>query len=237
MVFISGLFAGDWIWENTISYFSKTDYTIIQQSEALAAYGGKISDLRAQLLNFFNESIDTKAIIVGNSMGGLLALELASLIPEKVKAIIASGAPGMGSMNLGIGPPKKSNKEESKEWFRALKKQLFVDPSCVSEQRLEGLSEFFSNRRSFLNMIRLAKESDRYDATTILTKIECPVLLLWGDQDKVSPINPWKNVPQLNSKIQIQIIENSGHSPMIEKPKEFWNSIEEFLKSTKIHAM
>ncbi|MEI3612717.1 alpha/beta fold hydrolase [Pseudogracilibacillus sp. SO30301A] len=223
--------------ENTISYFSRTDYTIIQQSEALAAYGGKISDLREQLLEFFNESIDAKAVVVGNSMGGLLALELAALIPEKVEAIVASGAPGMGSMNLDIGPPKKSNKEESKEWFRDLKKQLFVDPSCVSEQQLESLSEFFSNRRSFLNMIPLAKESDRYDATTILPKIECPVLLLWGDQDKVSPINPWENVPELNSKIEIEMIKDSGHSPMIEKPKEYWKSIEGFLKSTRIQAM
>lgn len=46
IVFISGLFAGGWIWKDTISYFSKTKYRIIQQLEPLAAHGGKISDLR-----------------------------------------------------------------------------------------------------------------------------------------------------------------------------------------------
>ncbi|PJZ00738.1 alpha/beta hydrolase [Bacillus vallismortis] len=237
IVFVSGLFAGNWIWEDTISYISKTEYSIIQQLDPLSAYGGKISDLREKLLGFFNDSIDSKAVIVGNSLGGLLAMELASLIPEKVAAIVASGAPGMGSINLGIGPPKKGSKEESKEWFRNLSEQLFVDQNCVNDKQLELLSEFFSNRRSFINMVRLAKEADRYDAKLLLPKIECPTLMLWGDQDKVSPIEPWEKSLTLNPQIQLQVIENSGHSPMMEKPKEFWHSVDRFLNNIQVPNM
>lgn len=222
VVFISGLFAGDWIWEDTISYFSQSEYSIIRQLEPLAAYGSDISDLREILLDFFNDSIDSKAIIVGNSLGGLLAMDLASIIPEKVAAVVASGAPGMGSINLGIGPPKKEDKEESKKWFRNLSDQLFVNQDCVTDKQIENLSNFFSNRRNFLNMIRLAKAADEYDARLLLPKIQCPTLLLWGDQDIVSPLEPWKDALILNSQLQIQVIENSGHSPMIEKPKDFW---------------
>jgi pimeloyl-ACP methyl ester carboxylesterase len=163
---------------------------IITQLDPLAAYGGKVSDLREQLVDFFNAEIDSKAVVVGNSLGGLLAIELATLMPEKIAAVVASGAPGMGSTDLGIGPPKKGNKEESKAWFGDLKEQLFVDKSVVTDKQLELLSDFFSTRRSFLNMIRLAKEADRYDAKQILPKVACPALLVWGDKDNVSPLDP-----------------------------------------------
>ncbi|WP_163152468.1 alpha/beta fold hydrolase [Anoxybacillus sp. MB8] len=235
ILFISGLFAGDWIWGDVTSYFSKTQYTIIRLREPLSAYGHKISELREMLIQFLNESIKDKAIVIGNSLGGLLAMDLASSIPEKVAAIVVSGAPGMGSTNLGIGPPKMGSKEESKKWFGDLREKLFVNRQCVTDEQLDLVSEFFSDRRSFLNMIRLAKEADKYDAKSILPKIECPILLLWGDQDKVSPIEPWKSSIPLNPQIQLKVIENSGHSPMMEKPREFWESIESFIKSVLVH--
>jgi pimeloyl-ACP methyl ester carboxylesterase len=61
------------------------------------------------------------------------------------------------------------------------------------------------------------------------------MLLLWGDQDIVSPFEPWKNSIINYPKIQLQVLENSGHSPMLEKPKEFWHSIEGFLKTKLVH--
>ncbi|MGG6431581.1 alpha/beta fold hydrolase [Anoxybacillus sp. D401a] len=237
ILFISGLFAGDWIWGDAASYFSKTEYNIIRLREPLSAYGHKISELREMFIKFLNEFIKYKAIVVGNSLGGLLAMDLAASIPEKVAAIVVSGAPGMGSTNLGIGPPKIGSKERLKKWFVDLKEKLFVNQQCITDEQLALVAEFFSHKRNFLNMIRLAKEADRYDAKIILPKIKCPILLLWGDQDKVSPIEPWKSSIPLNPQIQLKVIENSGHSPMMEKPKAFWESVESFIKSVLAHHM
>ncbi|WP_461202091.1 alpha/beta fold hydrolase [Anoxybacillus sp. TBDG-1] len=231
ILFISGLFAGDWIWEDVISYFSKTEYNIIRLRDPLAAYGHKISHLREMVIKFLDEFIKYKAIVIGNSLGGLLAMDLAASIPEKVAAIVVSGAPGMGSANLGIGPPKIGSKERLEEWFVDLKEKLFVNQQCITNDQLALVAEFFSDKRNFLNMIRLAKEADNYDAKLILPKIERPILLLWGDQDNVSPLELWEGSISLNSQIQLKVIENSGHSPMMEKPEEFWKYVESFIKS------
>lgn len=122
LIFVSGLFAGDWMWESTIAHLNKKKkYTIIQMIPPLAALGGTIEVLRERLLDIITAK--PQAVVVGNSLGGLLALDIAARWPEHVLALVVSGAPGMGSVNLGIGLPKKGDKE----WFLRLASKLFVN--------------------------------------------------------------------------------------------------------------
>lgn len=174
LIFVSGLFAGDWMWESTIAHLNKKKkYTIIQMIPPLAALGGTIEVLRERLLDII--TVNQQAVVVGNSLGGLLALDIAARWPEHVLALVVSGAPGMGSVNLGIGLPKKGDKE----WFLRLASKLFVDHNRISKDDIERTAIFFSDKRNFINMVRLARNADDYNIKPLLPKIRCPVLLVW----------------------------------------------------------
>lgn len=229
VIFISGLFAGSWIWDRVIEGLPSSGYTISRLTKPLPAIGRCIDELREHIMRFINDEVEGRAVIAGNSLGGLLALDIASHLPDKISGSIISGSPGMGSINLGIGRPRMN----SKEWLERLSKKLFVNANCISDQETELTYEVFNDRKLFKNIIHLSKDSNKYDAKTTLSKIKTPVQLIWGDTDYITPLQPWKDVLRDFPQVNLQVIKNSGHSPMLEKHKEFSQVLEDFL--ARIH--
>lgn len=224
LVFISGLFAGDWIWDGVIDQLSD-EYIIIKQKNPLSETGGKIEILRKELLELIHNLDSENVVLIGNSLGGLLAIDLATHAPKKISGIVVSGSPGMRTTNLGIGPPKRG----SKIWFKTLSEKLFIDQNCITDEHVDLAASFFDDRKNFINMIRLAKQADKYDIKKALAEVKCPIKMIWGEDDFVTPANDWLEYLNEIQKEQFTLIENSGHSPMMEKPFEFYNELKNFL--------
>lgn len=125
LMFISGLFAGGWIWDRIINYLPNDKFNIIKQEFPLSRLGDNIPSLITNLSEVIQRKKDNSVILFGNSLGGLLALDLARRHPGKVVSVIASGCPGLEDVNLGIGIPKRNDER----WFKLLVDTLFVDSS------------------------------------------------------------------------------------------------------------
>lgn len=221
LIFISGMFAGEWIWEEVLKEVSCEK--VFVQKDPLSKISGDINEIVGGLKEKIIKN-QQACILVGNSLGGLIASLLALDNPEYVKGIVLSGSPGMGTTNLGIGLPKEEI------WFERLKEKLFVNPDLITDDQLDLVKECFKNRKTLKNIARLSRASNKTDIRELLDIIKCPVLLLWGEQDEVSPKRPWIDYAKENPRTEMFIIPKSGHSPMLEKPHEFTLYLNEFIE-------
>lgn len=216
VVFISGMFAGGWIWDRMLEVFPSDRYEIVLQEEPLGAIGQSVSELARQIHHNYFADHDGKVILVGNSLGGLLALKLAVTHKEQVTGIVMSGSPGMGSTNLGIGIPRTN-----KLWLQQLVKKLFVNQGAVTDEELNRIVDFFQDRANVKNVLRLTRETNHYQVTEELKQVHCPTYLLWGSDDQITPVDAWQRKLDQFDNCYLHTFQQCGHSPMVEKPEEF----------------
>ena len=73
-----------------------------------------------------------------------------------------------------------------------------------------------------LNLINL-------NLTEVLRKIKVPTLVIWGQDDKITPLSDGKLIHQLIKNSKLKIIDNAKHSPQFTHPKEVAEIINEYL--------
>ncbi|WP_017727758.1 alpha/beta fold hydrolase [Halalkalibacterium ligniniphilum] len=175
--------------------------------------------------------------IVGNSMGGALALHIANRRPDLVKKLIL-----MGSVGIEFPITKELDAvwgyEPSVENMRALIATFAYDQSAASNDDLvelrykasiqEGFQEAFSAmfpapRQRCVDALALSEDQ--------LRKIEIPVLLIHGREDRIIPIEKtsWK-LSKILPKAELHVFSECGHWTQIEKTQPFINQVDDFLK-------
>src|SRR5207237_5121173 len=80
------------------------------------------------------------------------------------------------------------------------------------------------------NAVRALKASRQYPIQDVLPEIRCPVLLAWGENDRVTPVEYWKLWACALDTLHLQTIPQCGHSPMIERPGVFNELLLGFLR-------
>lgn len=235
VVLLPGLFAGEWIWDGVRETLRARGFRVITLRHPLAVFGKGlrgVEDLRRQLMRLLDDLGIVSASFVANSLGGLVALDLARVSPESVRALVLSGTPGLGEADLGMGFPR--NQDE--EFARRLLPKLFHNPVSVPAEAISKIVHMLSRRRYFLNYARLLQSSRSYDIRGTLAELRCPTLLCWGRNDGVTPLGPWEaEFPRIPNG-RLHVVEECGHSPMIEKPEEFARVVIEFLQGAAVPA-
>jgi pimeloyl-ACP methyl ester carboxylesterase len=233
IVYLPGLFAGGWIWESTWQAVARqTNFDQLRFVDSLLGLELKVTDVsvwRNWLRDFLNSLNIERPILVGNSLGGLIVVDFAAHFPERVVAGVASGAPGASQM------PVVPLEQIHRGWFmradaRKLSHFIFHDPSKVTEELIDRTHKEVSGlkrMRACLQSLKVAKE---YEIATLLPRIRCPLMMLWGDHDKVTPLADWLPYLDRIEQGQLKVIESCGHSPMVEKPDEFNAHLLDYLQ-------
>lgn len=152
-----------------------------------------------------------KGIVIGWSMGGMLALLLAAKFPDKVKELVLiSTTPRFLGAPCGISPAvlHKLRKQIRKEGISAFHKLITED---LSHPGLENIS-----------IERAERELDELagmDLCDLLPLIEAPTLIIHGDKDAICLPAA---AEYLHSKIKnskLVILPGTGHAPMLEAPE------------------
>lgn len=162
--------------------------------------------------------------LLGNSMGGHIALLYALKYPQKLSSLILSGSSGLYENGIGDSYPKRKDYQYVEEKVKA----TFYDPSIVSKEMIDEI--FFKiNSLSVLQIISLAKSTIRNNLKNELKNISTPVCIVWGKNDIITPpfVAEVFNIHLKNS--ELNWIENCGHVPMLEKPLEFYRIIRSFI--------
>jgi pimeloyl-ACP methyl ester carboxylesterase len=187
-----------------------------------------------------------RAVVVGNSFGGLVALHLALSEPARVSALVLSDSAGLGQAvnpllaalsspgggELATALAKTPPGAAQRAFRRAL--LMFARPwqiplKWVKDQyKLAQLPNFTDATLGSIRTV-VGPMGQREVLLDRLLQLQMPTLIVWGIEDRVLPYSQAKEAIALVQDGSLELIPNCGHLPHVEQPKQFVSNIDEFL--------
>jgi pimeloyl-ACP methyl ester carboxylesterase len=163
--------------------------------------------------------------LLGNSLGGHVALVYVLKNPERVKSLILTGSSGLFENGMGDSYPKRGDKE----YIRKKTQLTFYDPAMATDELVDECFEITNNRLKVIKIISLAKSAIRNNLGDELNQIKQPTCLIWGNNDTITPPFVAKEFNKLIPNSELHFIDKCGHAPMMEVPAEFNEILHQFL--------
>lgn len=179
------------------------------------------------------------AVLIGNSMGGAVAMDYALHAPGKVRALVliapaVSGGPrveeppSVMALYAAIGDAEKAGDLDA---MNAVEARLWLDGSEAPEGRVSG-----EVRDLFLDMNGVAlrsppagEEQDGPDAWDRLDQVAVPVLVMAGDLEAAVMVDVWRTLAERLPRGEFALLEGVAHLPQMERPEQVAGLVREFL--------
>ena len=228
LVLLHGLFGALSNFETLIEYFCQHYKVIVPilplfELDILHSTVGGI----AKFVHRFLESRDLKNVhLLGNSLGGHVALIHVLKHPERIKSLILTGSSGLFENGMGDSYPKRGDYE----YIKNKTELTFYDPKTATKELVDEVYGIINNRIKAIKIISLAKSAIRNNLGEELNQIKQPTLLIWGNNDNITPPFVAREFNKLIPNSELQFIDKCGHAPMMEVPDEFNIILHKFLK-------
>ena len=164
------------------------------------------------------------ASLMGFSMGGWIAAEIAAMCTHRVKGLVLTGAVGIKPrvgeiVEMLMVPPEETLKLS------------FYDPGLVpdppkltpEEEDVQWRNREMASRLCWKPYMHNPKLPE------YLKLIRVPALIVWGCQDRLVPLNCGEIYHEVLRGSRLHVVDQCGHSPQIEKPQEFLDVTLDFL--------
>ena len=185
----------------------------------------------SRFVNRFIETLNLNGIhLLGNSLGGHVALMYILKHPEKVRTLILTGSSGLFENGMGDSYPKRGDYD----YIKKKTAMTFYDPELANKELVDEVFEITNNRMKVVKIIALAKSAIRNNLGDELKNIQQPTLLIWGKNDIVTPPFVGEEFKKLIPNSELYFIDKCGHAPMMEVPIEFNKILEPFLQKNSL---
>lgn len=227
LMLLHGLFGALSNFKDLIDHFSKTHKVVVPMLPLLELdlLHTSVGGLQKFVKNFIEHRNYTNINLLGNSLGGHVALVHVLKNPDRIKSLILTGSSGLFENGMGDTYPKRGDKE----YMRKKAELTFYDPAMVTEELLDEIFEITNNRLKAIKIIALAKSAIRNNLGEEVSKIKQPTCLIWGSNDNITPPFVGKEFNRLIPNSELHFIDQCGHAPMMEVPHEFNRILGEFL--------
>ena len=228
ILLIHGLFGSLSNWKTVINELSKNYRVIVPKLPIIEVDPSKasISGLSEFIRNFISLKKLKNISIIGNSLGGHLALDYVINYQKNVSNLILTGSSGLFENSFGGSFPKRGDYNYINERVN----YTFFNPKILSKKYIQEIYDTLNDNDKCLNIIKLARSAQRNNMSKLLHKITSPTLLVWGLNDTITPPSVAHEFNRLIKNSKIKFIDNCCHAPMMEHPKLFNKYIIEFLK-------
>ncbi len=180
----------------------------------------------AKYVNRFLEALDLNGVhLLGNSLGGHVALVHTLKNPERVKSLVLTGSSGLFENGMGDGYPRRGDYE----YIKNKTALTFYDPAIATKELVDEVYSITNNRLKVIKIIALAKSAIRNNLGEELNQINKPTLLIWGNNDTITPPFVGHEFNKLIPNSELHFIDKCGHAPMMEVPDEFNKILHGFL--------
>lgn len=186
-----------------------------------------VTGLAKHVTQFIEHKGYEKVNLLGNSLGGHVALVYVLKHPEKVNSLILTGSSGLFENAMGDSYPKRGDYE----YIKNKTALTFYDPAMATPALVDEVFEITRNRIKVIKIIALAKSAIRNNLGEELNQIKVPTCLIWGKNDTVTPPFVAEEFKKLIPQSELHFIDKCGHAPMMEVPNEFNEILSEFLTS------
>ena len=266
VVFIHGLGSSGYIeWRFNLDYFARRHRVFAPD---LPGFGRSDKPASARYdMAYFARTIDRymadrrlrNAVVVGTSMGGRVALEVALAHPARVGRLVLVNSLGLGRPRIQPYYPAMLMPRLGETILSGMKHGLRWAPSPVirslaarfigaagnleqtmSDEYLDDLREMYAAEGyagAYLASVRSIANPRSYlgglDVSPRLARIDKPVLLIWGANDPLFPVEQARRAHRAIPGSRLSVIEGAGHTPQAEKPDQFNRHLAAFLKDGK----
>ena len=186
IVILHGLMGGLSNFDGVTEYFPKHGYKVVIPE--LPLYSMSLLKTSVQTFaKYLKEFVDykgyDKVILLGNSLGGHIALLATKLYPEIVKGLVITGSSGLYENSMGESYPRRGDYE----FIKKKAQDVFYDPEVATKEVVDEVYETVSDRNKLVKTLAIAKSAIRHNMAKDLPKMKTPTCIIWGKDDNVTP--------------------------------------------------
>ncbi|MBM7621904.1 pimeloyl-ACP methyl ester carboxylesterase [Bacillus tianshenii] len=246
LVMIHGFLSSSFSFRRLIPLLTK-DYTVLAidlppfgKSEKSKKFVYSYENLARVVIALLDKLSIKRTVLIGHSMGGQIALNVSNQKPELVEKVVLLCSSGY----LKRLPARIVYSSKIPYFYLYLKfwlarqgplKNLLnvvYDHSLIDDEMIEGYTQPFYDDQIFHALTRMIRDREGDLASDILKKIETPSLLIWGEDDKVVPLEIGKRLNKDLPNSHLITYKKTGHLLPEEKPQDVTENILDFIQTS-----
>jgi pimeloyl-ACP methyl ester carboxylesterase len=233
IIILHGLMGALSNFDGVFNYFSNKGYKVI--IPVLPIYNlpllkTNVKNLSKFLKDFMEHKKIEKAILIGNSLGGHIALYFSKLNLKNVTGLVLAGSSGLYEKSMGDTYPKRGNYE----YIQNKTQEVFYNPEVATKEVVDEVYASVNDRSRVIKTLAIAKSAIRHNMAKDLPSLNVPSCIIWGKQDSVTPPQVAEDFAKLLPDANLYWIDKCGHAPMMEHPEEFNKILESWLKERNL---
>jgi pimeloyl-ACP methyl ester carboxylesterase len=227
LLLLHGLFGALSNWNEVLRECSK-EYRVliplipIYKPTKVEASVNALADFVGRFAEFKNLK-DT--VVVGNSLGGHLALIFALEHQDRLKALVLTGSSGLFESGMGSTFPKRGDYQYVKDRVG----YTFYSPGTTTRELVDEVFGIINDTGKALRIIKIARDAQSSNMRKEIGRIKIPTLLIWGLNDNITPPHVAYEFQSLLPNSELRFIDKCSHAAMMEQPKEFIRLMKQFL--------
>lgn len=233
IIVLHGLMGALSNFEGVFNYFSQNGYKVLIPElpiYSLPILKTNVKNLSKFLKDFMKHKNIDKAILVGNSLGGHIALYFAKLNLNNVSALVLAGSSGLYEKSLGDTYPKRGDYD----YIKRKTEEVFFDPKVATKEVVDEIYASVNDRTKVIRTLAIAKSAIRHNMAKDLPKLNTPTCVIWGRNDNVTPPEVAVDFQKLLPDADLFWVDECGHAPMMEHPDRFNEILHKWLKERKL---
>ncbi len=187
--------------------------------------------------------------VVGNSLGGAVAMKISALEPQRVRSLVLANSAGFGRevtlalRVLAVRPlGRRLMRDKSRRVAYRTERALFSDRAFVTEERLDHAQAVGGNPVHDEVLLAVARHLGTFRGvrrrwrTELLRTIAAqhkPTLVVWGDEDRILPASHLEHARAVFPHAEFHLFEKCGHMPQIEREEEFDALVRRFINGVE----
>jgi pimeloyl-ACP methyl ester carboxylesterase len=231
LVLLHGLFGALSNFKDLVDHF-KSSYRVIipiLPLYDLTLLETSVSGLSKYVQKFIEHHKLRNIHLLGNSLGGHIALVYTLKHQDVIKTVTLTGSSGLFENGMGETYPKRGDYN----YVQKKTELTFYDPKVATKELVDEVFSIINNRLKALKIIALARSAIRHNLGDELKEIKVPVCLIWGRNDTITPPMVAEEFHKLLPTSELYWIDKCGHAAMMEVPAEFNTLLSAFLDKHK----
>ncbi len=233
IIVLHGLMGALSNFEETFNHFSEKGYKVFIPElplYTLPLLKTNVKNLAKFLHDFIEHKNLKNVVLLGNSLGGHIALYYTKHYPNDIEALVLTGSSGLYEKSMGDSFPKRGNYE----YIKQKAEEVFYDPKIATKELVDDVFAIVNNRMTVLKTLAIAKSAIRHNMANDIPNMKQPTCLIWGKHDTVTPPEVANGFHDLFPDADLFWIDKCGHAAMMERPKEFNKVLENWLTERNI---
>jgi pimeloyl-ACP methyl ester carboxylesterase len=232
VVLLPGLLCDEAVWEQQLQALADSANCVVPDYRLDASIGTMARRVLDQVAK-------PTMCVVGHSMGGRVALEMARLAPERIARIALldtgfqarpAGTSGETEKQERLSLLQLSRKHGMREMGHRWAKGM-VQPAHLEAPVFEAILSMIERKTPAVFEAQIRALLDRSDAGPVLRALRCPTLFMCGRHDAWSPLARHQEMQAMAPHSELVVVEDAGHMTTMEQPEAVSTALRRWLEA------